>query len=133
MNLAVKTRWANIITAIVSALVLFQGYLTTPPFTPDNIATIGSIVAFLVLILTSLKQWLSPEVSDTAAKVTLWAVGIAFLSGILDLLDVFKLDAELDQRIRFWVSAAVMVINILSKTLFPSKEQQAKMEVLKHE
>lgn len=133
MNAATKTRWANILTAIASMLAIFQTFLTSPPFSTDQVFTMGAIVTYLTLVITTWKQYLSPEVSNTGGQVTIVIAIIATLTGILDLLNVFHMSDKTEQYIRWGITVAAAILNILSKQIFPSRSQKENMQDLKYE
>ncbi len=131
MNLSTKARWANILTALVAILTMFQTYLTSPPFSQEWVFNAGAWVTFIVISATGLKQYLSPDVSDAGTKFTLWSLAVALLAGLADLINIFPFTDETDQKIRLGITILIMAINILSKQLFPSEMQKEKMFELK--
>lgn len=133
MNAALKLRIANFITLAVTVLTVIQTNLTHPPFEESFVFFWGSFIAITVPLLTIVKQKLSPEVSNTAATVSWWITGAALLTGAVDYLDIINWPADVEQRIRWVVTVAVMSINILSKQLFPSDSQKMNMKVLKYD
>ena len=132
MNKATKSRWANILTTIVAVIAIIQGgMLTNPPFTEKMVIVLGAIFTYLTLAGTAWKQYLSPDVSDTGAKVTIWIAVIATIAGLTDLLPFISLPETTTQWVKWAISISMMVINILSKQLFPSELQKDKMHELK--
>ncbi len=134
MNEATKARWANILTALVTIATLAQGtFLTEPPFTQQMVFVISSILTYAIMTMTAFKQYLSPDVNSTGTKVTLWVIGIATIGGLSDLIGIFNLQPTVAQYIKLAISFLVMVLNVVSKQLFPSIDQKVKMNELKHQ
>jgi hypothetical protein len=131
MNLNTKTRLANIFTALVSVLAICQTFLTHPPFS-EHLVVIGSaVLTYVIMALTTWKQYLSPEISNNGATVTIWIAVIATVTGLADLFNVFSFSETTSIYIKLAISVAVSIINILSKQLFPSLLQKNKMKELK--
>lgn len=131
MNAANKLKLSNIFTALVSIVAIIQTMITNPPFTDDQVFTLGAVLTYAALVLTYAKQYFSPEVSDIARKATMWIAIIATVTGLLDLIKVFHLNDVTEQRIRWIITSVVAILNIISKQLFPSYFQQNKIEQLK--
>lgn len=134
MNSSLKTRWANILTTLVAIIAIVQGgMLTNPPFTNQAVLVLGAIFTYLTLAGTAWKQYLSPEVSNTGTKVTIWIAIIATIAGLADLLPIVHFPDTVVQWIKWGISISMMIINILSKQLFPSEMQKDKMHELKEQ
>lgn len=132
MNQASKARIANIFTAIVTILPLIQGtLLTKPPFTDHAIFVLSTVFTYLVMALTAWKQYLSPDVSKTGQNVTFWVAGIATIAGLTDLVGIAHFNDKTAQYVKLCISIAVMIMNVVSKQLFPSFDQKVKMNELK--
>ena len=131
MNAALKTRIANILTALAFVFATVQTFLTNPPFTAGTIAVVGAIMTYAVLLTTTWKQYLSPEVTNAGARVTLWIALAATLTGVLDMLNVIHFSAIASQYIKWGITVIVAIINILSKQIFPSDMQKDTMHDLK--
>ena len=131
MNAAQKTRIANILTALATVFALGQTFLTSPPFSPSAIAIGTALLTYAVLISTTWKQYLSPEVTNAGARVTIWIAAAATLTGILDLMNIIHFSAVVSQYIKWGITVTVAIMNILSKQLFPSDLQKDIMHDLK--
>lgn len=131
MNLANKTKWANVLTALASILAIGQTFLTSPPFTTETVATVGAVLVYLTLLATTWKQYLSPEVSNTGGQITIWIAVIATLTGLGDLLNIFHFSDHTSQYIKWGFTVLAAILSILSKQLFPSAVQKDKMADLK--
>lgn len=131
MNAATKSRWANVITALVSIIAVGQTVVMSPPFTPHTVYVFGIVATYLSLTLTKWKQYLSPDVSKVGENITIWIAIGATIMGILDLINVFSFSAEVNMWIRWSITVSMTVINIISKQLFPSQLQKEKMQELK--
>jgi len=133
MNEATKARVANIFTALVAIITAIQGtFLTNPPFSDQTIFIAGAIFTYLAMGLTIWKQYLSPDVNDTGAKVTIWVAAIATIAGLTDLVGIFHFNEKTEQYVKWFISVLVTILNILSKQLFPSYDQKIKMKELKN-
>ncbi len=133
MNQATSLKLASFFTGIVAILTVIQPMLTTPPFGPNFIVTASAVITFVVMALTVWKQYLSPEVSNSATRITLIAAIIATLAGGLELAGVFNVAESTAVWIRWGVSIVTMVLNIYSKGLFPSQFQKDKMQELRQQ
>jgi hypothetical protein len=131
MNAALKTRLSNVVTVLVSAIIVAQTSLTSPPLTQHNVAMAGGVLAVLSLALTSAKQWLSAEVNSNALKVTLLVSLIPILTALGNLIDIFHISDSVKETINWWISLVAMIVAIISKQLFPSEYQKCKNEELK--
>ncbi|MES2428259.1 MAG: hypothetical protein V4560_14865 [Bacteroidota bacterium] len=132
MNAALKARWANIFTTLVAMITIFQtSLLPTAPFPEQSLIVIGIVATYLAMGLTAWKQYLSPDVNNTAVKMT---VGIAIattIAGLLELTPILNLSPKTEEYYKWGISLVVTAINILSKQLFPSFDQKQKMSELK--
>jgi hypothetical protein len=131
MNAATKTKIANAFTAIVALIPAIQTALTSPPLTQQNVVVAGGVLAFLSLFFTAAKQWLSAEVSMKGVTVTMLLSLLPVLAGIGNLINIFHIPDGVKETINWWISLAAMIINILSKQIFPSQFQTDKNEELK--
>ncbi len=131
MNAATKLRLANIFTTLVMIIAIIQTFFTTPPFTPHAVYVWGAVLAYLAMALTTWKQYLSPEISNTGGQITLWIAVAATITGVLDLLNVFDWSADTEKWIKWGVTVVVAIINVLSKQLFPSQLQKDNVKQLK--
>ena len=130
-NLAQRAKWTNILTAIATVVGVLQTTLTTPPFSVSVVFIFGAVLTYSILVLTAWKQFLSNDISDTGAHVTIIIAIIATVAGLVDLIPIFKVQPLVAQWIKWGISIVVLILNVLSKTLFPSIAQTAKMEELK--
>ena len=131
MNASKKARWANILTSIVATIAIVQSAITNPPFSDATIFLLSSIFTYLALAGTAWKQYLSPDVSVTGQSVTIWIAVIATIAGLVDLLPAVNIPPATSQWIKWAISIIIMIINVLSKQIFPSEMQKEKMHDLK--
>lgn len=129
MNAAKKLKVANALTAVAAVLALAPLYFTHPPFSEYIVYIGGIIIAYLTLFVTSVKQYISSEVSDKAAFMTMLALLVA---GGADMLNLFGWSDATLQQARQILAGVAAVISIVSKTLFPSAAQKLKMFNLKN-
>lgn len=133
MNLATKAKIAGALTLLVTFVTVIQTSVTSPPFTAAAISIITGVCTYLALIGTTFKQYLSPDVSNTGAHVTIWVAIAATLTGFLDLMQWIHFSPIVSQYIKLGVSIVVMTLNILSKQIWPSELQKDKMADLKYQ
>lgn len=133
MNAANKLRWANHLTTATAIIAIFQTVLTTPPFNAETVTMLTAFCTLATLVATYGKQYLSPDVSGTGQKVTIWVFAAAVLAGILDFTHVLNLSAGTANWVKWAISTAILVINIYSKQIFPSQLQKSRMQDLKFE
>lgn len=119
-----KLKVSNFLTALAAIIAVFQTMITNPPFTSNQILVIGAILTYANLLATYGKQYLSPEVSSTGTKVTLWVAIAATITGLGDLINIFHFSNHAEQTIRWLITVSVAIINILSKQIFPSFYQK---------
>lgn len=131
LNAAQKLRLSNFLTAITSVILIFQTKLTHPPYDEHTVFFWGTILTYASLLSTTWKQYLSPDVSNTAGQVTLWIAAGATVAGLADLLPIIHLKPEWQQNARWWITVVVAIINVLSKQLFPSERQKMNMKTMK--
>jgi hypothetical protein len=133
MNEANKAKLANILTIIVAVIAGAQGtFFTVPPFSEETAFIISGICTYLVMAGTIWKQHLSPEVNGDSSKKVTWVIAlIATLTGLVDLLNLVDLAPKTEQWVKLAISSLVTIINIGSKTIFPSMFQKEKMQELK--
>lgn len=132
MNEAIKAKIANVFTATVAVITIIQGsMLRNPPLSDQAILVVGTIFTYLALGLTAWKQYLSPDVNTTGQKTTFWIAAITTVAGISDLIGIFNLSDTVQQYVSLGISVIVTILNVVSKQLFPSFDQKAKMEELK--
>jgi len=131
MTASLKARWANILTTVASVVAIFQTLLTSPPFTIETIALLSGICTYVTLGSTTWKQYLSPDVSSTGTKVTIGIAIAATVAGLLNLVDVFNVGGDTAKWVKWAITVAVAILNILSKQIFPSELQKDRMKDLK--
>jgi hypothetical protein len=123
MSAVAKNKWADILTWTISILGSFQFALTiVPGATPAFVAIGGTVIMFLVNGLTGLKQYLSAMINEGKAMTpTLFIFIIATLGGLNELFDVVPMSEIAKQWVKFIITFSLMVLNLVSKTLYPNK------------
>lgn len=123
MSSTTKKQLANIFTMAVVALTAFQGLIPQMPITnPTTITLVSAITMFLVTALTAWKQYVSEGISNAAINSTVIMAVLATLGGLNDLFAVFPLGATAGQWVRFGVTAITLILNIVSKVMWPAPE-----------
>lgn len=130
MNQATRSKFVNILTALATLIGVFQTLVTSPPFNAAAVIILGTVLTYLMLVITTWKQYMSNDISNNGAKVTIIIAIAATLTGALNFLDVFHVSSVTVQWIKWSVSVVVLALNVLSKTIFPSISQTAKMDVM---
>jgi hypothetical protein len=83
------------------------------------------------MAMTAWKQALSPEISNTALRLTIATAIAATIAGLGDLLNIVHISTSTAAYIKWGISIFVMIINILSKSLFPSDDQKDRVFEMK--
>jgi hypothetical protein len=124
MSLTTRKQLSDLFTVLVLILTTFQGIIPTMPIpSPSSVTLVSAVVMFLVTGLTAWKQYLSVDISNAAMTSMLVVAVIATLGGLNDLFSVIHFGSTAGQWIRFSVTAVTMILNVLSKTLWPAPQQ----------
>lgn len=116
-----KQKVIAVFTILVIALTAFQSIIPSMPITNEQTITLlSAITLFLVSGLTTWKQALSNEIDNNALKPTLILAAIATLGGLNDLFSVIHLSDSLGQWLRFGITATTMILNVISKVVWPT-------------
>lgn len=117
-----KEKFLKIVTSLVIVLTTVQFYIPQMPQTnPEFIKVLSALIMFHCTALTAAKQWLSAEIQNKAMRSTLVIVALAIIGGANDLFNVIHLPDITNQWIRFGLTAAAAIINVYSKTMFPTE------------
>lgn len=123
MSRASKSKLTNLFTILVLVLTAFQGLIPTIPVKDEQAITIiSAIVLFLVSALTCWKQYVSIEIDNKAIAPTLIVVIVATFGALNELLGVFSFSELAAQWIRFSITFITMVLNLVSKSMWPTSE-----------
>lgn len=121
MSSTSKKQLSDLFTLIVLVLTTFQGLIPAMPITNQGTITlISAVMMFLVTGFTAWKQYLSNEISNEAMGPTLFVALIATMGGLNDLFSLVPLGAVASQWIRFSITAITMILNLASKTIWPT-------------
>ncbi len=135
MNAATKLKWAARLSLIVAMLAALQFFVNENNFPAAVVAIAGPIIFYLVTTLTVWKQYLSPDVNNTGATVTIWFAVIASIAGIGDLIGdlsgAFHIPDKTAQYIRLGITIVVTLLNVFSNTIFPSQSLLLKKQAIK--
>lgn len=97
----------------------------------QNVAVQGLVSAsflFLVQFFTALKQKTSIEVNDHQAMKATWIVfAISVIAGITDVTNLIPWGLETAKWVRFSLTTVSMVLNAISKMLWPTSETTTKL------
>jgi len=120
MSNAQKAGWLG---TIILLLTLFQGVIPMLPQAPETVITIiSAVVMYLVNGLTALNQYLSTKIANMALNASLVVFLLAVIGGLNDLFAVIPLSETVSQWIRFGITFASMVLNFLSKQIYPAPQ-----------
>ena len=128
MSNTAKNKWVNIFTIFVLILTAFQGLIPTLPLSnAGSIAVISAVTMFLVSALTTWKQYLSIEIDNKSLWPTIIVAIIATVGSLNELFDVVHLSATAGQWVRFTITFVTMVLNLISKILWPTEQTTSKI------
>jgi hypothetical protein len=133
MNAATKTKWAGVLGTVILILTTVQTFVTAPPLSVETAFRWGAILTYATLAATAWRQYLSPDISNTAAQATIWTAVIATVAGLLELIPAFDIPEALEQKIRWGITLAVAIFNSLSSRFLPSRARQELLQERKHQ
>jgi hypothetical protein len=123
-----KARLTNAMTIAVIFLTAFQLYIPNFGFSETNVTIISAITLFLVSAFTLIKQWVSEEIQNAAAKYTLFMSAVALFGGLSEWLDWFPSWSEhTRQVIRTVITFIVFLANFASKIIWPNENTKSKL------
>lgn len=126
MSNSSKTKLTDIFTLLVIVLTTFQGLIPTLPVSDTSVITIlSAIIMFLVASLTAWKQLLSVEIRNGGLWPTIILGLIATIGGLNDVLNVLTIGQLTGQWIRFGITASLMILNMISKILWPTPQTKS--------
>lgn len=101
---------------------------------PETSSQVTSAILLAVIsVFTILKQRSSVEVNNNATILTYILIGTAVLGGLNEVLGIVHFSGHLQNVLRSIVAAIIGLLNLASKTLFPTDAgvviQQAKAEL----
>ena len=121
-----RSKLVNLFTILVLVLTVFQGLIPAmPAIEPGTITLVSALLMFFVSGFTYWKQFLSIEISSKATGPTLIIAAIATLGAANELFNVVPLSELTSQWIRFGITATTMILNLVSKTLWPTDETKS--------
>lgn len=126
MSATQKNKWANVFTVFVLVLTVFQGLIPSMPI--DNtvlLATISAITMYVVNGLTIWKNFLSNEIDNTANRPALILAIIATIGGLNELFNVITFSNSTGQWIRFGITLATAILNLVTKIFYPTNETRS--------
>lgn len=136
-----KTR---VLTLLMIIFVTIQGAFTgipvTDPSHPEIVLTISADVKawitaalmFLVVIVTAWKNYLSIEIRNASNVAMIIIMAIAILGGLNDFIKAVPISKFWGAWIRFIITTLTAILNISSKTLWPTPESK-QIEQMKSE
>lgn len=125
MSTSQQSGLSVIITIVVLMLTAFQGMIPAMPIdNPATITKISAITMFIVTGLTYIKNHIFDAIGRTAQKATHLFLAIAMLGLVNEYIDFISFSEKTAQWLRFGLTAAVTMLNVLAKYLFPNHEQK---------
>lgn len=123
MSTTEKTGMAKTFSLLAIVFTAFQLMIPgIPGITADSIKTITAIDMGLVSVFTLLYQYFHQEIKNKAMWPTIILVGL----GILDVFNTTIIQIPISETWGKWISfiitTLIMLLNILSKTMFPTEE-----------
>ena len=136
MNLAFKQKLAAIIRWIAAFVTIVQTVLTTapPPANEYSLAIITAALTLLVTSCTAFVNWLSPDISNTAARISTWVTLGIIVTAIADFTNVIHFNEAIAVWVKWGLSSLGLSLTMLGKQLFPSelfKHRQSELKKLK--
>lgn len=113
----------NVLSILAVVFTAIQGMIPAMPLTDTT--AVSAIIMFLVSGTTIWKQALSKEIDSKALVPTIMLAIAASLGGVNELLKLIPFNEITGQWIRFGVTAATALLNILSKTIWPTPETKS--------
>lgn len=112
-------------TYIATAAAFIQ--MSLPQFHLSDIATQITSAALLAIIsvFTILKQRVSVEINNQSVMYTWILVGAAALGGLNEIIGIVHFNPALQTGLRSAIAAIIGLLNLASKTLFPSEAGEA--------
>ena len=121
-----KSKIINLFTVLVIVLTAVQGLIPAIPLANEvTITIVSSVVMFLASSLTVWKQTLSVEINNSAMGPTIFVAIIATIGGLNDVFGVIHISDAFGQWIRFGITAITMVLNMVSKIMWPTPETKS--------
>lgn len=113
----------NFLSILAIALTAIQGMVPSMPITDTTV--VSAVLMFLVSGATIWKQALSKEIDNNALIPTIMLAIAATLGGVNDLLKLIPFSEITGQWIRFGVTASTALLNVLSKSIWPTPETKS--------
>ncbi|HEY8690571.1 MAG TPA: hypothetical protein VIM07_15145 [Chitinophagaceae bacterium] len=113
---------SRIYTNIAAAAAFIQ--MSVPQWHLPDVPTqvTSAVLLSIVSIFTILKQRTSVEINDkNAVKFTWLLIAIAGLGGINEIMGIVHFNDQLQNILRSVVAAAIGLLNLASKNLFPTE------------
>lgn len=117
-----KSNLTTIFNAAVYIFTGLQAMVPTMPLTPTGATWVSVIAMFAVSILTAWRQYVSEKIDNKATYATLFVALIATMGGLNELINAIDIPEKTGQWVRFTITFLTMVLNGLSKTIFPEKD-----------
>lgn len=115
-------RSLKLITSLVLILTALQGLIPLMPIEDGSFKVIASAaMMFLVQALTAWRQHVNSLIDVMAERFTLGMFIIAVLGGLNELFNVVPLSDVTGQWVRFGITAATAIVNLISPILWPKK------------
>ncbi|HRN80163.1 MAG TPA: hypothetical protein PKY29_04405 [Ferruginibacter sp.] len=112
----------KLISSLVLILTALQGLI---PFVPEVSGafqvTASAIMMFLVQALTAWRQHVNSAIDVMAERFTFGMFLLATLGGLNELFNVVAIPEAAGQWIRFGITAATAIINLISPLVWPKK------------
>lgn len=120
MSTSTRSKWVNILTILGLFLVTLQGFLPQFNLTPVGLTWVSAGVLLAINIETTVKQYLSNEISNNATRLSWVLLAITLLGAVNDFANVVPIPAGPAQTIRLCISILVTFLNVASKQIWPT-------------
>jgi hypothetical protein len=90
---------------------------------------ISAALLAIVSVFTILKQRVSVEINSQSVMYTYILIGVAALGGLNEIVGIVHFNAQWQNILRSIIAAIIGILNLTSKTLFPSEAGTAIQEL----
>lgn len=122
---------SRLYTSIAMVAAFLQTLVATMKFDEITTGVVSTVLLTIAAVFTLKKQRVSVEINKKAIIATWVLVGIAALGGINEILDQIVITGVWQDRLRTIIAALIGVLNIASKSWFPTEEGKIIQDVKK--
>lgn len=121
-----RSKLTNLFTVLALVLTCFQGLIPAmPAIEPTTTTLVSALLMFFVSSFTYWKQYLSVEIGNKAMTPTIIVAVVATIGAANELFAVIPMGDLAAQWVRFGITASTMILNLVSKTLWPTDQTKS--------